>query len=115
MNPAKVVIGEVQAVGGPKVVPLFTEGIRQSGKAAHLSTNGEVLALDNRGTDTARIGTAHNWDHLRAGDFGGAVAAFAFARRAIHFDELREIAAVMQRCGDCGTIRLEAVRGHLEV
>lgn len=58
---------------------------------------------------------AHNWDHLRAGDFGGAIAAFAFARCPIDLDELGEVTAVMQRGGNRGTVRLEAVRGHLKV
>lgn len=72
MNPAEIVISEVQAVGTPKVVPLLTESVRKPREAAHLHTNGEILTLYNRRTDAARIGAAHNWDHLRAGDFGGA-------------------------------------------
>lgn len=115
MNPAEIVVSEVQAVRRPKVVPLLAETVRESRKAAHLSTDSKVLAFHNRRADAARIRATHNWDHLRIDDFGGTVAPFAFARCAVHFDELGEIAAVMQCGGDRGTIRLETVRGHLEV
>ena len=46
--------------------------------------------------------------------FGGAVAAFAFLRGAIDLDELREVAAVVQRVGDRGSVRREAIGGDLE-
>lgn len=38
MNPAEVVIGEVKAVGRPKVVPLLAEGVSEPREAAHLHT-----------------------------------------------------------------------------
>ena len=115
MDATKVVVGEVQAVGRPKVVPLLTERVRQPREASHLSTDGEVLPFHNRRADAARIGASHNWDHLRAGDFGGAVAPLAFAGRTVNLNQLGEIAAVMQRRGNRGAARLETVRGHLEV
>ena len=48
MNPTEVVISEVQAIGGPKVVPLFAESVGQSREAAHLHTDGEILRTVSR-------------------------------------------------------------------
>ena len=115
MDSAKIVIGEVQAVSGPKVVPLFTEGVRESGEAAHLHSDGEVLAFDNRCADAARIRTAHNWDHLRAGDFRRSVPCFAVARRSIHLDDLGEVATVAEGRCDGGTVRSEPIASDLEM
>ncbi len=57
MNSAEIVVREVPAESGPEVVPLHARG--------------EVLALDMRGADAFRIGSAGNWGHLHSGDFGG--------------------------------------------
>ena len=56
MNPAEVVIGEVQAVGSPQVLPLLAEGVREPGEAAHLHADREVLALHNRCADSFGVG-----------------------------------------------------------
>lgn len=78
MNAAEVVVGEVEAIRAPQVLPLLAEGIRQSREAAHLHSDREVLAFNVRGANSLRIGIAHDWDSLRVRDFGGAVLAFAF-------------------------------------
>ena len=43
VNAAEVVIGEVQAVGGPEVFPPLTERVRQPGEVAQLRVDGEIL------------------------------------------------------------------------
>ena len=39
VRPAEVVVGEVQAIGAPQVVPLLAEGIREASHAAHLHSD----------------------------------------------------------------------------
>src|SRR5690242_104177 len=48
MHAAEVVPSEVETIRGPEVLPLLTEGIGQSREAAHLHSDGEVLALHVR-------------------------------------------------------------------
>jgi len=64
VDAAEVVVGKPQAVGAPQVVPLLAEGIRQSGHAAHLHSDGEVLAFHVRRADPALFGVSHDWDFL---------------------------------------------------
>jgi hypothetical protein len=78
VNPAEVVVGEVQAVRGPQVFPLLREGIRQPRKAAHAHLDRQVLALHVGRADEVRIGVAHDWDLLRIRDIGRAVPALTF-------------------------------------
>ena len=65
MNPAKVVVGEVKAVGSPEVLPLLRESIRQPRKAAHLHSDREILAFHMGRANLRGIGVAHDWDLLR--------------------------------------------------
>lgn len=109
------VISEVQAVCGPQVLPLFAEGIRQPRQAAHGHSDREVLALNVAGANEVRVRVAHDWDLLRMRDIGRAVPALAFGIGVrIALEELREIATVRQRSGDCGYIGLKAVCTDLE-
>src|SRR5258708_2569072 len=69
LNPAEVIESEPERYGCPVVLPLFREGICQPSEPACPHAYAQVLALNNRGTDSFRIGVAHNWDHLHAGYF----------------------------------------------
>ena len=65
VNAHEVVPREVQAIRGPQVLPLFTEGVRQPREPAHLHSDREVLALDVGRAHFRGIGVAHDWDLLR--------------------------------------------------
>ena len=97
MNPAEVVVGEVQAVRDPKVLPLLGEGIRQPRQASHGHSDREVLAFHVGRANLRRIGFPHDWDLLRMRDIGRAVPALAFRVLRVDLDELREVASVAQR------------------
>ena len=89
VNAAEIVIGEVQAVGRPQVLPLLAEPIRQPRQSAHLQSNREVLALHMRRADLLRIGIPHDWDPFRVRHVGRAVAAALFFRGlGIDLDQL---------------------------
>ncbi len=47
MNPAKVIIGEIQSKGRSKIVPLFREGISQASESADRRSDAEVAALND--------------------------------------------------------------------
>ena len=111
---AEIVVGEVQAVGAPQVVPLLAEGVGEAGHAAHLHTDREILALDMAGADARFFGVSHDWDFLRTDDFGGAVPALTVLIRAVDFDVHGVIAAVAQGRGYRGNVGLEAIGGDLE-
>ena len=114
VDSAKVVERKPARDSGPVVLPFFTEAIGKAREATKAHPQRQVAAFHNRSADALRVRTAHDWDYLHGLNFGGAVAAFAFARCAVHFDELGEVATVMQGGSDRGTVRPEAVRGDLE-
>jgi len=78
VNPAEIVIGEVQAVCSPQVVAFLAECICEPRQAAHLHSDSKIVAFDNRRTDSLRVRVTDNRDHLHGGDFSGAVTPFAF-------------------------------------
>ena len=80
MDPAEVVVGEVQAICRPQVLPLLRERVRQPREAAHLHSDREVLAFHMAGADLRRVGIAHDWDLLRVRDIGRAVGGSPIAR-----------------------------------
>jgi len=115
MNLAEIVIGEVQAVRGPQVLPLFAEAIHESRQPAHLHSDREVLAFHDAGADTVGIRISENRDHLRFHHFSGAVAAFAVCRLLVDFDELREAHAVLKRVADRRNVEAETIGRDLEM
>src|ERR1035441_79869 len=115
MDPAEVVVGEVQAIRGPEVLPLLRERIRQPREAPHLHSDREVLTLDMAGANLRGIGVSHDWDLLRVRDIGRAIPALAFRVLGVDLDELRKVASVAQ-CGRNRTdIGLESIGADLEV
>ena len=116
MNPAEVVIREVQAVRGPQILPFLAEGVRQARQAAHLHSDGEVLPFHDGSADTGGIAMAEDYDHLSIKDFSGRILAFTFRRLPVNLDELCVAGnPIFQRIGDRGNIRLEAIRRDLEL
>ena len=116
MNAAEVVVGEVQAVCRPQVLPLLREGICQPGETAHAHADRQVRALNVRRANLRRVRVAHDWDLLRVRDIGRAVPAPFFLRGlGVDLHELGEVATVAQRGGDRRDVRLETVGTDLEL
>src|ERR1035437_2010315 len=114
VNSAEVVVGEVEAVRGPKILPLLRERVRQPREAAHLQTDGEILALDVAGANLRRIGIAHDWDLLRVRDIGRAVPALAFRVLRVDLDQLCEVATVAESGRNRAHVGLESIGADLE-
>ena len=96
VNPAEVVVGEVQAVGSPEVLPLFAERVRQPGQAAHGHADCQILPFNVARANQALVGIAHDWDLLRMRDVGRAVPMFFFGL-GVHLGQLGEVATVGKR------------------
>ena len=62
-----------------------------------------------------KYGTAHDWDFLHVGDFGGRVPRFAFARRTVYLDELRKVYVVAEGRRHRRAVGRESVAGYLNV
>jgi hypothetical protein len=104
VNLAEVVVGEGKSVGSPQVFPLHRERIRQPRKAAHLHSDGKVLALQWLVQIFAGSGVTHYWDLV-----GRPVPALAFWIVHLDLDELREVASVAQCGGNRADVGLETV------
>jgi hypothetical protein len=76
VNPAEIVVREIQRQGRPVVLKLAAEAIRQAGEASNLHTHREVLALDMRGANTARLSGNTKLRDLYK--FSGAAPSFTF-------------------------------------
>lgn len=86
--------------GSAVVLPLFTETVRQPSESPEAHAERKIRAFDYRSADAVGVGSTHDWDYLYGGYFSGAVAAFAFGACFVDLDELREVAAVVQRVAD---------------
>lgn len=115
MDSAEIVEREPHSDRCPVVFKFLGKGVRQPGKPANAHSSTKVGPLHNAGTDALRIGTAHDWDRLHAGNFGGAIAGFAFGVGAVYLDELREVTTAGKRRGDRGSVRRETVSCDLKL
>ena len=115
MNPAEIVVGEVKAVGSPRIFPLLAEGVRQPRETAHGHADREILAFHVAGANLRGVGVSHDWDLLRVRDIGGAVPALTFGIGvAVDLDDLGEVATVAEGGRNRAQIGLEAIRADLE-
>lgn len=47
MNPAEIVVGEIQRKRGSQVLPLLAEAISQAGKSADRCSHAEITSLND--------------------------------------------------------------------
>jgi len=88
MNPAEVVIHEVESYGVCVVLHFLAKPICQSGKPAYRHTHGEVLPLDVGCADVRRVRIANDGFHIEADALGRRVAALLIVRgSAVDFVE----------------------------
>src|SRR3954452_23991674 len=112
---AEVIKGEEQRQRRFQVLPLLREGIRQARESPHLHSDSEVLTLNYRGTDSARVGVAKDDFRFCIHHNGWRVAAFVAFGSRIDFDELREVNVFMLKLtNERIAILREAISGHLK-
>ena len=99
MNPAKIVVLEVQRDRVGVVLNFLGEGIRQPSKAVHLHSHREVLLLNVRRDDVSGDSIVRNDFHFGSRDTSGAVATDRNAGiSSIDFDELRVVYFADENC-----------------
>jgi hypothetical protein len=109
----KAVPGEVEAGRGPVVLPLLAEAVRESRQAAHAHPHRQVLPFHA----TCRSSICRDrsgWVCNRLHNVWWRIALFAFPRRRLDLDDLREVHAIRERSAYGGSVRLKSVRGHLK-
>ena len=91
MNPAKVVMHEIQRNHVAVVLQFLAESVCEPGEAPHRHAHREILALHVGCADVLGIGIADDRLHLAANASSGAVSRFRLARRAVNLMQLRII------------------------
>jgi hypothetical protein len=106
MNPAEVVVGEMNCV-----LPPLRESIRQSGYSSHGHSNGQLLALNVRCTHQFLIRVPKNdfWDRLH--NIWWGIPPLPFLRGGKDRHQLGEVHPVFKREGDGIQVGPQAIRG----
>src|SRR5690242_4583437 len=88
MNPAKVVVHEMQGHGMTVILDLFRKSIGEASEAAHAHTHCEILSLHKRCADMVRVRVARDGSSAASNAGCGAVAALIQAgRHAVYLYE----------------------------
>ena len=113
MNPAKVVVHEVNRGGVLVVVQLLAKGVGQTGEAPITHAERKVLAFYVTGGDQASIRSASDANPARSGANGRRVTGLSFAGFVpIEFDQLRVINLGTKRAFHGLNVGFKAVRGY---
>ena len=116
MNPAKVIVHEVQCYGVFQVLDLLAETVGQAGKATHPHPHGEILALHVARGDLGHVGGPHNTALVGTDKLRGTVAflgLFGFPRIAVVLHQHGVVDIIAKGTLYGLNIRLVAVRGEL--
>lgn len=109
VNPAEVVVHEVERDVVLQVLNLLAECVCQSGKAAHSHSHTEILTLDKAGGNIFGIRVARDFDCNAAGARRRAVVRLTPARSTIHFDKHRIVNLAAKGILNSAQIRLMTV------
>jgi len=77
MNPAEVVIHEIEGDRVLLVFKLLGKAVRQASEPSHLHTGGGILSLDETSTNVPRIGIPDDWRGRRPDALRRTVSRFA--------------------------------------
>jgi hypothetical protein len=96
MNPAPVVMNEVQCDCGPMAFDILAEGVGEPRQTPDLHTHCQVWPLHMRSADPRRFrfSADHNWDSLH--DLSLGLALLVGLRLRVEFYELRVITSIHQ-------------------
>src|SRR5258707_12297791 len=114
MDPAEIEECEPKRVGCAKVLPLFTEGVREPCHAAHTHPNRKVLSLNMRCTNAGHIGLAVDRSSHRGRHFWWSVTRCAFPIRLIYLHDGGEVHALAQAVRDAVFVGRPTVCGDLK-
>src|SRR5437899_6706593 len=111
MNPAKIVIREMQSNRSFQMRKFLTEGVRQSGESANCHPHGEVLPFHMRSADVVRIGVASSdfGKHLDDWTWGVPRIGVMLAPFTKQFHQLREVTIQTERMRNAFCVMTQAV------
>ncbi len=115
MNTAEVVPSEIQGQSPFQVPPLFGEGTGQPRESTNLHSHGEILPFEMRRANPAELWPSRLWDGHGIHHFSGGIPMLCIAGSRVNFDQLCEVNASAQAVVNSIHIRLEAIRGDLEL
>src|SRR5260370_41102071 len=87
MNPAEIVVHEMERDSSLVILNLFGEGIRQAGESAHAHPHGQVLTLNVAGGDMLGDRVAANYRRTTSYALRSAVVRLALPVIAIQLDQ----------------------------
>src|ERR1035437_3028522 len=88
VNPAEVVVHEVERDGRFEVLDLLREGVREPREPPHAHPHREVLELDVRRGDVPLVWVASYYPPLGRDETGWAVTTLSLGARSVDLDEL---------------------------
>jgi len=115
MNAAEIVERKPYGIGGLQIRPLLAEGVCQPRQSPHSHPNGQVVALDVRGTNSFGVGVSPHGFNRCVHHLWWRVPVFFVGCGRIGFDKL----AIINPCPKAGVdgvkVGLEAISRDLEV
>jgi hypothetical protein len=100
MNPAEIVISEIESEGGAVVRPFLTKAIGQSGESSSFHPNAQVVAFDSRGSYSAFVGVAKDRLFFGTNALRWRVSRLRFGRVLIDLNQLGEIDSLCTQAVD---------------
>jgi hypothetical protein len=113
VNPAEIVVHEVQRNVVLQILDLFAESVGQSGEAAHLHSHREILAFRVTRGHIRRVRVARHPKRSASGTHRRAVMVFYARWTAVHLDQHRIVNLSAEGILNGRQIRLVAVSGEL--
>src|ERR1700685_1144787 len=115
MNPAEIIVREMQSASRFQILQFLRKSVRQARKPSHLHSHGQILPLDIAGRNVVgiRIAKPDLGYTLRDRTWGVLPFAVMLTIVAKELDELREIRIQPKRIRHSGLIRVISVRGEL--
>src|SRR5438093_2383620 len=115
MNPAKVVVREMQSNRSLQMRKFLAEGVRQSGESANCHPHGEVLSFHMRCADVVRIRiTSSDFGYnLHDWTWGVPRIVVMLAPLAKQFHQLREVHIQPEGVRYTGSVVMQAVSCNL--
>src|SRR6185295_19923594 len=115
MNPAKIVVREIEGKRGFQIAPLLRKGIGQAGKSANRGSHAEIDSLNNAGADSSRVRVSDHRLRYCFHHFGWRILLLTFwVAIAVDLNQHRVINASAKRIAHSVFVRSESVCGQLE-
>ena len=116
MNPAEIVVREMQRTRGFQIRQFLAESIRQPREPANRHSHGEVLPFDKASRDVSRVRIASTNLGYNLHDFTWGVPRFGALGLAVVAEQLHKLRKVYvqpERIGNASGVVIQAIRCNL--